>query len=187
MKKFWKIGFVLLLVAALFTGPAMAAVQIQEDGTVLGEARKVNFSTGVTATMTGGVATVVAAPTEASYAGVLLDGANYTAVAKTASYSTTAADAGKLITNEGASAEITIDLPEASTVVGDVYSIGLTGAYTVNVNPDDADQILGETNAAGDAIQSVTAGSVVVLRAADDTNWLVEGIYADASAWSDVN
>ena len=55
----------------------------------------------------------------------------------------------------------------------------------MNINPDNADQILTLTNAAGDAISSdALQGSRITLGAVDRTNWVVTNT---SGTWSDVN
>lgn len=84
-----------------------------------------------------------------------------------------------------ASDNLTLDLPEASTAIGCEFGFAtLNASATVTVNPDDADQILGETNAAGDAISNNTVGDSIRLRAVSDSQWIAEGT---VGTWADAN
>lgn len=96
----------------------------------------------------------------------------------------TIAESGIAETNTGAVGAGIKDLPEASTAHGMQITFAVTVAQNFDINPDDADQILGLTNGAGDAIRSATAGDTVTLLCVDDTNWVVVGSYG---TWSDVN
>ena len=102
---------------------------------------------------------------------------------KTASYTVTNADSGALITNMGATAEITLTLPAATA--GLQYCIYVSDAYTITVALDGADQIHHLTNSAGDRLQNTgTAGDSVCLTAADGTYWLP---LQEIGTWSDAN
>jgi len=94
----------------------------------------------------------------------------------------TAAMKGHVITNAGAVGGAVFALPAATA--GDVYTFVVAAAQNMDINPDDADQILGLTNAAGDAVRNATIGGSVTLLAIDATNWVVIGSYG---TWSDVN
>lgn len=79
--------------------------------------------------------------------------------------------------------DVDANLPAA--VAGMDVTIYLKASADVNVNPDDADQILALTNAAGDAISSdATAGSFIHLKTIDDVNWINVG---SSGTWSDIN
>lgn len=91
---------------------------------------------------------------------------------------------GNVYTNSGASDALQINLPEASTWIGQKLTFVVLAAQNLTINPDDADQILGLTNAVGDAIRSATVGTTVELMAVDATNIIVLGSYG---TWSDVN
>jgi hypothetical protein len=89
---------------------------------------------------------------------------------------------GQIYTNTGAAGQ-TFNLPAA--VAGMHFTVVLSAAVDVNINPDDADVILVLTNAAGDAISSDAAqGSRIELVAIDGTNWIA---LESAGTWSDVN
>jgi hypothetical protein len=104
-------------------------------------------------------------------------------LAKTASYTMTQAESGALVSNGGASAEITLTLPSA--VPGLRYCLYVAEAYTITVELDDADQIHHLTDAAGDRLQNAgTAGDSVCLSAIDTTEWAPTG---EVGTWSDVD
>ena len=67
------------------------------------------------------------------------------------------------------------------------YTFVVLAAQTMDINPDDADQILTATNAAGDAIRSSTIGDTVTLVAVDGTNWVVVSMYPALTDWTDAN
>jgi len=87
-------------------------------------------------------------------------------------------------TNAGAIGGGIWNLPEASTAIGAQFTFVCMAAQNLDVNPDNADQILGLASAAGDAIRNATAGNTVTLLAVDATNWVVVSSYG---TWTDVN
>jgi hypothetical protein len=75
-----------------------------------------------------------------------------------------------------------MELPEASTVLGCRLTFITGNASNFDVNPDDADQILVETNAAGDAIRNATLGNSITIEAISASQWApvaVIGTYSD--------
>jgi len=95
-----------------------------------------------------------------------------------------AAEAGDLQTNAGAVGGGVWNLPEASTVIGKPFLFAVAASQNLDINPDDADQILALTNAAGNAIRNATPGNTICLVAVDATNWVAVGPYG---TWSDVD
>lgn len=93
----------------------------------------------------------------------------------------TAAQCGSTFYNSGA---VQIELPEASTAIGCRLTFVTLNAANFDVNPDDADQILVLTNAAGDMIRNATLGNTVTLQAVSASQWVQIGI---AGTWSDAN
>ena len=90
---------------------------------------------------------------------------------------------GGYATNTGAGGAITLNLPAVEK--GMLLTFVLTVAQDVDLNPDDADQILVETNAAGDAISSdATQGSYIRLLGISATQWIPVGT---GGTWTDVN
>ena len=89
---------------------------------------------------------------------------------------------GGIVTNTGASGAIVLTLPDASK--GMSLKVILTVAQDVDINPQDGEQILVKTNAAGDALSSdAKIGSACVLIAVSDTQWMAttEGTWTDAN------
>lgn len=116
--------------------------------------------------------------------GGTISGMLWTVENHTAGDTLTIAEAGTVHTNSGAGEGIVLNLPEASTAIGVRYTFVTVTAQNLDINPDDADQILVLTNAAGDAIRNATAGNTVTLLAIDATNWVVIG---EKGTWSDAN
>lgn len=91
----------------------------------------------------------------------------------------TASQCGSTFINAGA---VQMELPEASTVLGCRITFITGNASNFDVNPDDADQILIETDAAGDAIRNATLGNSITLEAISASQWTlisVSGTYTD--------
>jgi len=83
------------------------------------------------------------------------------------------------------SAAAVVTLPAAVTAsVGCQISFMVAHASNYDVNPNGTDQILGLTNAAGDAIRNATLGGSVTLQAMAAGQWVVMGSYG---TWTDVN
>jgi hypothetical protein len=93
----------------------------------------------------------------------------------------TAAQCGSTIYNAGA---IEIELPEASAVLGCRFTFVTLNAANFDVDPDAADQILVQTDAAGDKIRNATLGNSVTIEAVSASQWAVVGILG---TWSDAN
>lgn len=91
----------------------------------------------------------------------------------------TASQCGSSFINGGA---VQMELPEASTVLGCRLTFITGDASNFDVNPDDADQILVETNAAGDAMRNATLGNSITIEAISASEWVVvaiNGTYSD--------
>jgi hypothetical protein len=96
-----------------------------------------------------------------------------------------ALDMGKVWTNLGDGNGTVFTLPEASTVLGRDITFVVLAAQNLDINPyDSTDQILGLTNAAGDAIRNATIGGTVTLLAVGNDAWVVQSSYG---TWSDAN
>lgn len=93
----------------------------------------------------------------------------------------TAAQCGSTFSNSGA---VQMELPEASTVIGCTLAFVTLNASNFDVNPNDADQILTQTNAAGDAMRNATVGNSIVIRAVSASQWAVIAVNG---TWSDIN
>jgi hypothetical protein len=158
------------------TAAGIAATQTLTNKTLTSPT--VNTPTITTPTVTGAE----------SHAGLMSINGGYALpiLAKAANYTVLAADAGDIFTNTGATAEVTLVLPEASTVEGIPFRFAVVEAYTMNVDVDDADQVLALTNAAGDKLQNTgTAGEFITLVAVNDTNFVAMG--SAYGTWSDAN
>ncbi len=103
---------------------------------------------------------------------------------KTASYSVSAADCGKVI-NASTSGTKEFDLPAVTAVSNGWFVVVANGGgATLTVNPYAADStILGLTNAAGDAISNSTAGNSMML-IKTSSGWQPLAPYG---TWSDAN
>jgi hypothetical protein len=110
---------------------------------------------------------------------------------KTASYSVVAGDSGKTFTNEGSSGTVEFDLPEAAVGLQYCFASVDSGDYTITVDPEASDQILGLCNAAGDAAEAqldeddTPIGHTMCLRAVDEVYWIIVGSYG--VNWVDAN
>lgn len=93
----------------------------------------------------------------------------------------TAAQCGSTFYNSGA---VVINLPEASVVLGCRLTFVTMNASNFDVNPDNADQILVQTNAAGDAIRNATLGNSITLEAMSASQWAPVSVQG---TWSDIN
>ena len=90
---------------------------------------------------------------------------------------------GGTVTNTGAGGAIVLTLPEA--VAGMQVLVVLLAAQDVDINPQNAEQILTATDAAGDAISSAaTIGNFALLKAVSATQWIVQ---SSSGTWTDVN
>lgn len=93
----------------------------------------------------------------------------------------TAAQCGSTFINSGA---VQMELPEASTVLGCRLTFITGNASNFDVNPDDADQILVETNAAGDAMRNATLGNSITIEAISASQWAPVAV---VGTWTDIN
>lgn len=82
-------------------------------------------------------------------------------------------------------AAVVINLPEASAVLGCRLTFVVGHASNFDINPDDADQILTLTNAAGDAVRNATVGGSFVVEAISASQWSLIG--AQTGTWTDIN
>lgn len=160
----------LLLVAiALFMMPVLSHASIRlynQSDTQLGNFANMKCGTGVTCAQVQGKA--------------LVSTGVQTRVLATAT-TLTAAQCGSTFYNSGA---IEVDLPDAGTVLGCRYTFITANASNFDVDPDAADQILVQTDAAGDKIRNATLGNSITLEAISASQWAVVGILG---TWSDAN
>jgi hypothetical protein len=97
----------------------------------------------------------------------------------------TASQMGRIWTNTGDGDGTVFTLPEASTVLGQSVTFAVTVAQNLDVNPNDGtDQIMGLTNAAGDAVRCATIGCTLTLTAVTANMWMVTSSYG---TWSDID
>lgn len=173
-----------MLVIALM--PLANAFEGLNGSTSLGIFNKIKCGSSVTCT--GGTLGVMTVETSGTFAtDIVGDGTDVlygfleNQVTTSTSDTLTAAQCGSTFINGAA---IQLELPEASTVLGCRYTFVTGNASNFDVNPDDADQILVLTNAAGDAIRNATLGNSVILQAISATEWAqLSGI----GTWSDIN
>jgi hypothetical protein len=93
----------------------------------------------------------------------------------------TVAQCGDTFYNSGA---VAINLPEASAALGCILRFVTLNASNFDVNPDDADQILTQTDAAGDSMRNATVGNSITIQAVSASQWAVIGVNG---TWSDIN
>ena len=141
---------IFVLLALILTTTANAGIQAYNTaGTELGIYSRVKCGTGMTCTQVSGRLNIAST----SY------GTLKTQVAATAT-TITAAQCGSVFINSGS---VAINLPEASAVLGCQLTFITGNASNFDVNPDDADQILIETNAAGDSMRNATLGNSITI------------------------
>ena len=92
----------------------------------------------------------------------------------------TADQCGSTIINSGA---YEVTLPEASVSLGCRYTFIVGAASNLTIDPDDADQIVLLTNAAGDSLVADAIGESVVLEAISASAWAPVG--AVQGTWTD--
>jgi hypothetical protein len=146
---------------------ANAGFEALDQGSSLKVASALNCDVGLTCSKKRGTVSVSAThigAIEAAVAGTL-----------------TAAKCGKTFYNTAA---VELDLPEASTVLGCRYTFVTLNASNFDIDPDDADQILVQTDAAGDRTRNATVGNSITLEAVSASQWAVVGILG---TWSDAN
>ncbi len=210
---FRKLFVYVLLAVFCASSPVFAGtVAIQEDGTQeKAAARKLNFSTNLDVSVSGGVATITASssPSVTTLAvsgastlsgdvvgdgGDQLYGFLQDQVAST-TVSTTAAQCGKTFVSNSADV---MTLPEASTVLGCRQTFVCGTADDFDINPADGTDVIGPVSttngttgvvtlapSAGDAIRCTDIGGSITLEAIGADRWAqVEG---GNGIWTDVN
>ena len=93
----------------------------------------------------------------------------------------TASQCGSTFYNSGA---VEMDLPEASTVLGCRLTFVTLNAANFDIDPEASDQILVQTDAAGDRARNATLGNTITIEAVSASQWAVVGILG---TWSDAN
>lgn len=163
------LSFMLLLVLI----PVSHAFEGLESGTSLKIFNRINCGSSVTCTRTGnGIFNIDTSGVFAT--DIVGDGTDTLSgflqtqiVAATTTI--TAAECGSTFINSATGTQI--ELPEASGVLGCRLTFITANAVNLDINPDDADQILVLTNAAGDAIRNATVGNSVTLEASSASTW----------------
>lgn len=149
-----------------FAMTALAGFRGYQNTTDLGLFQTVKCSTGLSCTKVGDKMQIVSGSALSKL------------VAATAT-TITSSQCGSTFYNSGA---VAINLPEASVALGCTLSFVTLNASNFDVNPDNADQILVATNAAGDSIRNATLGNTITLRAVSASQWVViaqTGTYLD--------
>lgn len=103
-------------------------------------------------------------------------------IIKTANYTLTLSDMGSIVTNQGATGDVTFTLPSATA--GYAFCFYVYAAQNFYIDPATGDQIHALTNSAGDRITNATAGSAICLVAIDTTYWVP---YGTVGTWTDAN
>lgn len=106
-------------------------------------------------------------------------------VAKTAAYTLTARDNGKIFTNRGASGSVTFTLPKISAnnrLKGFVAEFFTVAAQAIVIASDPADSLVVHADAAADSITTAATIGQHITVVADGTAWLVISDPSAASA-----
>lgn len=167
--------FLSLLISILILNlsfPASAAVRwFNDSDTQLGILSSAKCSTGISCAVTSGKLVITS-----TNQGVLQNQIASSATTLTKS------QCGSTIVSGGAH---TMNLPEASTVLGCRFTFIVGAAQALVINPDNADQILLLTDSAGDSISADAAGESVTIEAISSSQWAPVG--AEKGTWSDAN
>lgn len=162
-------SFVSMIIVLMFSFMAMAGFKAETSTTNLGLLTTIKCGSGLSCTKSG--------------AKLALSNANYgvvqNRVAATAT-TLTSAQCGSTFYNSGA---VEVELPEASTVLGCRYTFVTLNAANFDIDPDAADQILVQTNAAGDRARNATLGNSITIEAVSASQWApvaVVGTWSDA-------
>ena len=113
-----------------------------------------------------------------------IHGFRKTVTAKTANYSVTAADCGKVFSNYGATTSVRFDMPSVSAVTGCEFTFLVSVTSSVIFEPYGTDYLKVMTNAGGDSLDNATAGSVLKV-ISDGYNWYPNG--TAYGTWTDRN
>lgn len=160
----------LLFLVTMCTTPAFAGFQGFDQNSSVGLFNKIQCDRGVNCTKNGDKLKI-----EADGVGALQNKVTATATTITSS------QCGSTFVNGGA---VQIELPEASAVIGCRLTFVTANASNFDINPDNADQILVATNAAGDAIRNATLGNSITIEAISASQWAEIAIIG---TWTDIN
>lgn len=171
-----------LLFSLAFSLTAQASFEGLSSSTSLKIFNRLNCGSGLTCTRTAkGVFNMVAGSASLVGSGTQsITGFVKNRVLATAT-TITAAQCGSTFYNGGA---VQMELPEASAVLGCRLTFITANASNFDLNPDNADQILVQTNAVGDAIRNATLGNTITLEAISASQWAVVGILG---TYTDIN
>lgn len=156
----------ILCLGLLFALPCFAQLQVENANGIVGTFHRAVCDAELTCTKDG-----------SNRVDIELSGLQ-TRVLATAT-TITASQCGSTFYNGGA---VEMELPEASTVLGCRLTFIVANASNFDIDPDDADQILTETNAAGDAIRASTLGTSITIEALSASQWAVVGLNG---TWAD--
>lgn len=159
---------IMFLLFALVSMSAFAGVEVQNVSTGLGVTNKLVCNQGVTC-IKGSKGSIQIAATGLSTLQLAAVG------------TLTSTSCGKTFYN---SAAVEVDLPEASTVLGCKITFVTLNASNFDIDPDAADIILVQTDAAGDKTRNATVGNSITLQAVSASQWAVVGILG---TWADAN
>lgn len=138
----------------------------------LGNVSKIKCGSNVTCAITSGKLNI-------SIVGVV--GTLVNSVAATAT-TITAAQCGTTFYNTGA---VQMELPVASAgLIGCRLTFATANATNFDINPDNAAQILVETNAVGDAMRNATLGNTITIQLISATQWAPISV---VGTWTDIN
>jgi hypothetical protein len=136
-----------------------------------------------------GALTTASSVTGTGTSGQTITGYLRTVEAKTANYSVTAADSGKVFTINGAAANVEFDLPATPTAGTQylfVHTHSGTTPYSLTVDPGATERIIGLTDAVGNSVVTGSIGATLEVTAVAYTGttmaWAVSSSY---SGWAD--
>lgn len=171
----------LALLVPLVISLSAQAIEIRNSsGTVLGQASKIKCGANASCSVSGGVANINPGATTQTGDGTGAQVGYLQNVVTGSTTALTAAQCGSTVVNSGA---VVQPLPKGTTALkGCRYTFITANASNFDINPDDADQILVSTNAAGDAIRNATLGNSITLELISATQWApvsIQGTYTD--------
>lgn len=159
-----------LLLLVMFSIPSLAGFQGYNGDSDLKIFNKIQCDAGLSCSKVG----------DKFQLDVTSSGYVQTQVAATAT-TITSGQCGSSFINSGA---VQMELPEASTVLGCRLTFIVGNASNFDFNPDDADQVLVETDAAGDGVRSATLGTSITIEAISASQWAP---VATVGTWADID
>lgn len=175
-----------VLMTCMFMFSAIAGFEGLQDGASLKIFNQIDCSTGLTCTRVKGKFKMVADGTfEGDIigdGGDTLYGFRQNRISATTTTITVAECGSTFINDLGA---VQIELPEASIALGcRLTFIGSASSSNFDINPDDADIILVQTNAVGDAMRSSGSSTAITIESASSGSWQPISV---VGTWSDIN